>query len=290
MKQIFSPVFRRIFLQFVVLLGFYFISRCMFTVINLEHFEGLDWKHFFSACFFALRYDISAILAVNSIYILLWFFPLPVWKLPRWESFTQLVFVITNSFAFLFEISDWAYFPYNFKRSTADVLNMISRKGDFWSLLPRFFIDYSYVPISAILFIWFLIWCNKRIRRVTPLNANAKYNVLIAFAQTIALTIVAGLCMIGIRGGLQYVPIGTRNAVQVTDPRYTPIVINTPFSIINTFQNDELQPAMYFPDSELSKYINTRKQYRHHSFKKKNVVLLIVESFSKEFTKIGGGG
>lgn len=231
MRHVVLPPLKRIFLQLSLLLCCYFISRCAFTLINLNHFEKLSLTRFLYISFFALRYDISALLAVNSIYILLLLLPLPMWLLPKWEAITQWFFIIINSIALLFEISDWAYFPYNFKRATADVLNMVSRKGDFWTLLPRFIIDYWYVPLAAILFIWFLIWSNHRIRVVAPLYKKVKYNFLTTLAQTIVLGLVIGLCIVGIRGGFQYIPIGIRNAVQVTDPIYTPIVINTPFSI-----------------------------------------------------------
>lgn len=284
--KLFAPL-RRIALQLLLLLFCYFICRCVFTLINIKEFHDLTLTEFGNISLHALRYDISALLAVNALYILLLLLPFPMGRIKGWGTFTQWVFVITNSIALIFEISDWAYFPYNFKRATADVLNMVSRKGDFWILLPRFIIDYWYVPLGVVIMIFLLLKGNKLIRHITPLYRSDKYNFGIALAQTAVLTLVAGLALVGIRGGVQYIPIGVRNAVQVTEPEYTPIVINTPFSIINTFQNDELPIVHYFPDAELSSYFNTQKQYTQHAYKEKNVVLIIVESFSKEFTKIG---
>ncbi len=222
--------------------------------------------------------------------MLLLLLPLPVWKMPRWERFTQWLFVIVNAFALLFEVSDWAYYPYNFKRSTADVLNMVSRKGDFWSLLPRFLVDYWYVPLGWVLLVILLVKGNNRIRKAAPLNPSPDMSMhwIIGLWQAVRLIFIAGLAIIGIRGGLQYIPIGIRNAVQVTDSKYAPIVLNTPFSIVNTFANDKLPDVHYMPDEALSKYFNPVKQYSGKPFRKKNVVLIILESFSKEFTGIGG--
>lgn len=284
-QQLLAPL-RRISLQLLLLLCCYFISRCAFTIINIKQFHNLSLGNFATIALHAIRYDISALLAINAFYILLLLLPFPLGRIPYWNNITQWIFIITNSIALLFEVSDWAYFPYNFKRATADVLNMVSRKGDFWSLLPRFVIDYWYVPLGAAFIIFILIKGNNLIRRITPLYTG-KYTLATAAAQTGILLLVAALSLVGIRGGLQYIPIGVRNAVQATEPEYTPIVINTPFSIITTFQNDKLPDVKYFPEAELSKYFNTRKQFANDQFNNKNVVLIIVESFSKEFTKIG---
>ncbi|MBS1690486.1 MAG: hypothetical protein JSS96_17270, partial [Bacteroidetes bacterium] len=285
MRSYFIPV-KRILLQLLLLLGCYFVSRCAFTLINHSHFEGLTFLGFLNISFHALRYDISALLAINALYILLVLLPLPLWKIPKWELITQWLFILTNTIALMFEVSDWAYFKYNLKRSTADVLNMVSRKGDFLSLLPRFILDYWYVPLCFTVLLWAFIKINNKIRRATPLTAK-QYTIKTALLQLVTMIVVAGLCLVGIRGGLQYVPIGVRNAVQATEPKFVPIVINTPFSIINTFENDALEEVHYFRESELPKYFNTTKQYPHAAFKNKNVVVIIVESLSKEFTRLG---
>jgi hypothetical protein len=68
--------------------------------------------------------------------------------------------------------------------------------------------------------------------------------------QLVVLIVVAGLSAIGIRGGLQYIPIGLRNAVQVTDSRFVPIVLNTPFSIITTLTTPSHQEVQYMSDEQ----------------------------------------
>lgn len=279
---------RRLSLQLLFLLGCYFLSRCCFVLLNLGSFKGLDIAEFFRLAFHGLRYDISALLALNGVYIFLLLLPLPVWKMPLWDRVLQYLFIITNLVALLFEISDWAYFPFNFKRSTIDVLEMLTRKGDFLSLLPGFVVQYWYVLLAAVLLFMAFVKINRMICRATSFEAPAKYSWKIPTLQTLRLLLVGGLCVIGIRGGLQYIPIGIRNAVQVADSKYTPIVLNTPFSIINSYANDALEELHYFPDQELDKYIATSRHFSGKPFSAKNVVVIILESFSKEFTGIGG--
>ncbi|MEO6832051.1 MAG: hypothetical protein ABI378_06865, partial [Chitinophagaceae bacterium] len=139
MKQIVMPL-RRLLLQLLLFLFLYFGSRIAFTLINHSHFSGLSVDGFFRLCFYALRYDLSAFCAINALYILMLFLPIENWRFPRWERFLQILFVVFNSIALLFELSDWAYFPYNFKRATSDVLKMVGSQGDFWSILPSYLI------------------------------------------------------------------------------------------------------------------------------------------------------
>ena len=288
MKALLAPL-KRLLLQILLLLACYFISRCCFTLINSKEFSDLSVTEFLRLSFYALRYDLSAIFVLNALYIVLLLFPLPTARWKLWQRIAQFVFVTVNAVALLFEISDWAYYPYNFKRSTADVLNMVSRKGDFLALLPRFIVDYWYVPIACIVLIFFLARINRRICRATPLPADTGMHVLwMTLLQLVRLTIVTGIAVIAIRGGLQYIPIGLRNAVQVTDSRYVPIVLNTPFSIINSYATPALEEVVYMPEPVAAKYIPTIKDYANGDFRKKNVVLIILESFSKEFTKLGG--
>lgn len=290
MKQLAMPL-RRLALQVLLLLALYFLSRTVFTLINRSHFEGLSVAGFLRLAFHAIRYDLSAICAVNALYFLLLLLPLPIWRWPRWEGFTQILFIILNGFALVFGISDWAYFPYNFKLSTADVLRLISHKGDFWNLLPAYLVSYWYVPLGDALFIAILIVGNRRIRRATPFGKIALPHKVwvMPVMQTVALLLVLGMAAVGIRGGTQYIPIGLRNAVQVTDSRYVPIVLNTPFSIISTYAAPGLEELHYMPDSVAERMMPFRHQYSGKPFSRKNVVVIILESGSKEFTTLGGG-
>jgi len=281
----------RLLLQALLLLGLYFLSRLMFTLINLRHFSGLGILQFLRLSFFGIRYDLSAICTINILYIVLFFLPLPIWKMPRWDKALQVLFIITNSLGLLFDIGDWAYYPYNFKRATSDVLRLISTKGDFWSVLPDYALSYWYVPLAAVVAILALLRLNKLVCKRVPLNQGPEFGHfnLFPFWQTVSLIIICGCCIIGIRGGLQYIPIGLRNAVQVTENAYVPIVLNTPFSIISTLTTPALEEHQFMDPIVAKKLMPFTHQYPGNTFTKRNVVLLIIESGSSEFTSLGKG-
>lgn len=287
MKTTLQPV-KRLLLQIILLLLFYFLSRSIFTLINLEKFPGLTLSEFLNIALHGMRYDISAIISVNALYIVLLMLPLPIWRWTKWQVALQWLFVLTNSIAFAFEISDWAYFPFALKRSTIDVLDMISRQGDFLNLLPHFLVDYWFVPLSLGVIITVLYFTNKWVARKAPLDTPPSLSTpTLVFSQTLRLAVVTSLAVIGMRGGLQYIPIGNSNALQVAGNTYVPIVLNTPFSIMHSYSG-QLEEVHIYPETELKKYFNPVKTYGDKSFTDKNVVYIVLEGFSKQFTGIGG--
>ncbi len=286
MKEVFQPL-KRLVLQIVLLLLCYFLSRSIFVLSNLSFFGDMPFGEFLHIAWNGVRFDLSVLLTINSLYIVLLLLPLPLIYKPWWNTMLRWLFIIVNSWALIFEMSDWAYFAFTMKRATADVLNMVSRKGDFFTLLPHFVVDYWYVPFAFAALVACLIIANRRIIKATPIYKPAKTGVLIYAVQSLRLLLVAGVCVIGIRGGLQRTPIGNSTALQVTVNRYVPVVLNTPFSIAHSYANDQLPELEYYSEQELAKYFNPIKQYSGKQFRKKNVVVIMLESFSKEFTGLG---
>lgn len=273
-----------------LLLLCYFISRAAFTIINSAYLPGLSITSFLELAFYGTRFDISAIMLTNLLYFFLVTLPIPLWQLPKWEKAMHWLFVILNATVFLFELSDWAYFPFNHKRATADVLDMVTRKGDFFSQLPTLIVDYWYVPIAWVVLVIVLNKANKWIRKRTPLVAPAiqsKRGVI--GMQVLLMSLFAGILVLGIRGGAQLKPIVLTDAMKYSGNENVPVILNTPFSIISSLSNNELKEVHYMSLEEQKKYIEPIKQYHNNAGKRPNIVVIILESFSKEYTSLGSG-
>lgn len=286
-SRIYLQPLKRLSFQVILLLVIFFLSRCAFTLINLDKFDGLTLQEFIRLSFHALRFDISTIAAINGLYFLLLLLPVPSWKMPRWNKALQWLFILSNSLAFAFEISDWAYFPFILKRSTIDVLDMITRKGDFVNLLPHFLVDYWYAPLGFAILIYGFYRLNRWVVVRTPLAPSIPYTWTFALVRTLSLLLVAALTVLAMRGGIQLVPIGNGNALQVADNKYVPIVLNTPFSMMHSYSG-QMEELHYYPPERLSDFFQPIKQYTGKEFKEKNVVFIILEGFSKEYTGLGG--
>lgn len=275
-------------LQMLLVLGFYFLSRIGFTLFNHSYFPELSLSDWIGLSIAAIRFDLSAFFMCSGLYLTLLFFPFGAALAPVRKKVENGLFLFINLLAMLFEWADWIYFPYNQKRATADVLQMLSRKGDFINQLPQLLLQYWYLLLLIIALSSVFVWLNNKIIASTPFVVEAKKKVVVYWTILGWLGAIL-VSIIGIRGGLQMVPIGIRNAVEATDDlRYVPIVLNTPFSIGSSLGSPHLEELNYYDDETLEELIPVVKQYHKTPFRPKNVVVLIMESCSKEFTGIGG--
>ena len=61
-----------------------------------------------------------------------------------------------------------------------------------------------------------------------------------------------------------------------------PLIINTPFSVFKTMEAASVDEKSYFAENEIEAIYNPIRQYADTPFKPLNVVIIIMESFSKE--------
>lgn len=267
--------------QCLIILLFYFISRVIFTIWNIAHFPELTFDVFIKICIGALRFDFSTYCITNGLYLGLRFLPFYKTSLLK-RKIEDILLIGLNSIAFMFEIADWAYFRYNQKRATSDIFKMLYRKADFYNQISEFAFHYLSIILISCLTILLFIFFNKKI--IKPIKVQSCSII----QQWVQFFIVSIVVVIGVRGGVQRIPIGIRNAITVAPGIYTPVVLNTPFSIISSLSNQDLTEEIFFDDKTASKMIPSTKSYHHKLFQEKNIVIIILESFSKEFTGISG--
>ena len=98
--------------------------------------------------------------------------------------------------------------------------------------------------------------------------------------------------VIGIRGGFgKYTrPITISNALQYTNnPRETAIVLNTPFSLMKSLENETYIHPHYMSDEQMEQLFSPIHKPSTLNIKHStdNVVILILESFGKEYIDAG---
>ena len=190
---------------------------------------------------------------------------------------------MVNSIAILANCVDLAYFRFTLKRTTADVFHFFGGEigNDLATLLPVFLKDYWYV---------FIIWIAITLLLALLYNRIEKNKLKLSWSQQEFSREVNGfivflvLAVVAYRGGVQLKPISTITAGEYTDVKYVPLVISTPFTILKTLDVPTIQPEIYFSDEkELKHLYNPAKKPGSGPFKKMNVFILILESFSKEY-------
>lgn len=287
---------QKILYQLLILVLFYTLFRWLFYTFNSSEIRHVANGALWPILKGGLRFDLSAIMYLNALWILLTLlFPLDLQHKTgrRLISFT---FWFPNTIAFLLEISDWVYFNFNRKRATIEIFDLIFSKGDFLNLLPNYLQKFWFVPLIAIACITVLIWSHRRLNRYFAERwqlfrqlqfASTRVNRFVV--RPVVILLFAGLAVFLIRGGLQLQPIANRTAVLYTSPEQTALVLNTPFSIISSLESGHLE-AVHFMDAEAAdQLVRPVKQYHNDpAWNKKNVIIIVWESFSKRYTKAGG--
>jgi phosphoglycerol transferase MdoB-like AlkP superfamily enzyme len=257
------------------------ICRILFYSFNRVHFPDVSLDHFF----YGLRFDSVSIAYFYTPLVLLHLNPFPFKNYKWYEHLLTITFYFVNTLAIAINLIDVAYFDFTLKRTTADFFGMVGTGNDFLKLLPHYIIDfwYNYLLFAGILVIsWFI---NKKYCKTKSVFYSFKMKDY--SSQTLIFILFSALTVLGMRGGFQYRPINIVNAGQYASAQQVAIVLNTPFTIIKTLFIDKIEPITYFAETEIESIYTPKTSLNgNKNHQGKNVVLIILESFAKEY--VGG--
>jgi len=186
------------------------------------------------------------------------------------------------SIALIFNYVDAIYYRFSQKRMTFDIFHYMNKNGGFMDVLPSFFIDFWFVVVWVIVSILLMVFLYTRIR----LNRKIEKVGWRFYSWSMFLFMVsAAMIIVGIRGGIQLKPINIVDASVSIPARYTPLVLNTPFTIIKSYGQKGLEIKKYFSEEDIKDIyspINSYPKLENTPSDIKNVVVLILESFSAE--------
>ncbi|MFD0941870.1 LTA synthase family protein [Pedobacter boryungensis] len=268
--------------RLIVLLLLYTLCRIGFYITNRSLFNHIPFTDLLYIFAGGIKFDIVAILYINSLYIVLQAIPFPFRYRNGYQFFCKWLFIITNSIGFLANFIDFAYYKFTLKHTTASVFSQFSNEQNKLKLLIDFLGDYWYLLILFIIFIYLFI----KLYQIIRIQKAPKFTWYVYLAHTLTLVLIAGLCVIGMRGGWRHStrPITMSNAGDfVKSPGDMSLVLNTPFTIMKTLKANDLKPINYYNQQTLDSLYNPIHQPENKGpFKKLNVVFLIIESLGKE--------
>lgn len=265
----------------LVLLG-YSICRLLFFIFNSHYFLALSFKEIFYSFFIGLRYDITAIVITNTPIILLHLLPEKIFNRTFVQSTTKFIFFLINAFMFLLNAIDFGLFRFTAKRATSDVFKILSYGNDFKNTAPQMILDFWYVLLILLLLWWSIFKYYPRSQSSIHQVYKKDYNF--KFTKTVTLLSIIGLYFIGFRGGIQFKPLSIISASKYGSGIMAPLILNTPFTFVKTFGKSELQPIRYMTDEEAQQTITFIHSPSKKDFRKLNVVVIILESFGKEYS------
>lgn len=265
----------------------YFICRLLFYFANRGFFPETSFSGLAASCFFGLRFDTFSIVVSNSLFILLSLLPTNLFMRGWYQRMLVWLYMTGNVLFVAANCIDIAYFPFTHKRSSADLFAQMGGQSDLLKLAPQFLRDFWWAVLCFAALIWILFASYRRVRVSLPGRyAAAQPKQWVAISGLFILA--AGLSVLGVRGGLQRVPIDIVNAGAVAKASETALVLNTPFTLIKSVNQKALDELTFYNEAELAKLYSPLHHFNHAGLQKKNVVVIILESFSKEYTRLGG--
>ena len=282
MRQLNNKLFSPLLVVLWNLLLVYLIYQIARIEYWLENSSYLNYT--FDVWRGGLMFDTSAILYTNALYVVLMFFPLHYKETNVYHKICKWLLIIVNGLAFAINLADSVYFRYTMRRTTSTVFDEFSSEGNLGSIIGTEFLSHWYLVLLFALIMW-LLW---KFYATPCLNVKVlnkwKYNG----ACLLSLILFTPFCIAGMRGGFATAvrPITISNAMQYTArPTDAPLVLNTPFSLLRTIDTNVFVVPNYFDSAEEMEAVYTPIHIPSDSLQmeKKNVVVLIVESFGREY-------
>lgn len=241
----------------------------------------------------SLMFDTSAILYTNALYALLMLLPLHYKETSVWQKTARWIFLIVNSICLCVNLADSVYFQYTGRRTTATVLREFSNEGNLLSIFGIELLHHWYLVLLAIVLIYGMSKLYQQGGRTEYLSSAKKNRVVYYVVNTICFLVFIPFCIAGMRGGFTTAvrPITISNANQyVNSPTEAAAILNTPFSMLRTMSQKTYVVPAYFSRQELDDIytpLHSPEEQRADSClvkaPGKNVVVLIVESFCKQY-------
>ena len=273
----------------------YFLARVFYLLLNYSYFAiDMTYGHLLDLFLGGLVFDTSAILVTNIPYIVLMLLPWHGKETRLYQQVCRWVFILINGLALCINLCDAVYFRYTMRRTTTTIFNEFSNEGNLGSIIFKEVLNHFYL----VFIFGVIVWALYKLYRSTRLRQRHYVWWQYDIAMLLSLLFVAPFTVAGIRGGFTTAvrPITISNANQYADhPIEAALVLNTPFSIYRTIGKNVFVVPDYFNPEDLEVIFSPIHQPLPDSlpdslstlhsplFTKKNVVVLIVESFGREY-------
>ncbi|KUG07298.1 LTA synthase family protein [Solirubrum puertoriconensis] len=272
--------------RFALLLAAYLLLRGGFYMANHSVFAEASVEQTLLAFWHGFRFDLSALLLLNFPFLLLSLIP----AYGRiWQRTLRGVYLTLNAPGLALNIIDSQYFKFIGRRTSDELFTItgdIERQAGqlvwhYWFLVPPFVLLFG------------LLWYFYPMPKAAPVQTNPRGALRRMTVAMLELTLVAGLAVLGIRGGLQLKPLRPGHAFVQTPPSLGHLALNSTFTFIKSIGQKVLERREFFSTSAAlqqalgASYPAPRPQ---PTARPDNVVVLLVEGFASEYNGIENPG
>ncbi|AWH85551.1 sulfatase [Flavobacterium album] len=263
---------------------FYFIVRLLFFAYNYKLLKVDSVGEYLRLYYHGIAFDTTAILYTNLLFILFSILPFTVNTRKGYQKFLMWLYFITNLISYATNFGDFIYYKYIYARTTVAVIDVIKNE-DQGSMLLRFMVSYWHVFLLFFITAFLWVWLYKKVKVQPTPSPDSKLKYF-AFS-TVAFLFIGTMIVGGIRGDFKKStrPINIIDANRhVTKPEHADIVLNTPFSIIRTFNVTSFKKVDFAVDEKvITEDFHPIKLYNNNPKTTPNIVLIITESMGREY-------
>jgi len=262
---------------------FYFLARVLFFAFNAHLFAIIGISGLLRLCYFGIAFDTTALLYINSLFIILSVLPLKINTKPGYQKGLFILYFVTNLLAYATDFIDIIYYRFSQVRLTKGTLDLLSDETNKKALFKHF--SWAYWYIIAIYIICCVAWViSYRLIKVNDIKITNRRAYFVTSAIMVPLIV---LLMVGaIRGDFKHStrPINMVDAYKhVTVPNQGDIVLNTPFTIFRTLGSHPFKVEHWVDKSYIDTNIKPVKQYNRHPLTRPNIMVIILESMAREY-------
>lgn len=264
----------------------YTLARGLFLAFNFQSYQQVSLVEIAYAFLVGLRVDVAAICRTNSAFILLSLLPFAFVTKRNYQRFLKVVFLASNVPFLILNIVDIEYHKFTGHRSSLSLLDM---GADIPSQIGQLSFHYWYLVALAVLIIFALYYF---LPEAAPTHTAMERKPMRWAGDIATLLVIACLTIVGARGGWQSHPLTPARAAVGDKESLSQLALNSTYTFINSqrkcdaasltkihyFSND-LELTREFPNKTLS------GRERRQPFD--NIVIVIVESLSSEYTGVG---
>jgi phosphoglycerol transferase MdoB-like AlkP superfamily enzyme len=281
--QIALPQYIFVLVRLSILMLIYAICRLAFYLYNFDLFPGIAALELANIFWGGMRFDLTGILYLNTLYFITVLLPFYFVYKPKYQSVWNKIFIGLNIIGIAANCFDMIYYPFTLRRTTGAIFKIFKNEEGLWSIFFNGILDFWPVTLLFIILSLVLIWSV----RFFKMKESTLKPVYFYPLQTGLLLLSIYLMISGMRSGFgRYTrPIAMNSAGQyVENARNMALVLNTPFSVLRTLRQRAFKMRHDFKDpKELEAVFSpVHKIDNPDPTVRKNVVILILESFGRE--------
>lgn len=269
------------FKRFLLVLLTYQICRFLFYIFNRSAFENITLNGVLGG----VHFDLSAIAYINIVFAIFHLIPGAFKYKPRYQKRLKLGFYAVNLMFILTNFVDFEYYKFTGRRSSYGMITATGMENEIGGLLFSFLTEFWYLPLLAAV-LALVFW--KAIPNIKSASETSSNTLQVIKQSGLFVLLLVFILILG-RGGFQSKPLRIVDAANYGSINQSALVLNTPFCILKTIgKKESLESPKFFSEAEMNAIFNpvliTKPTAEPN---KKNVVILILESFGSESLQRG---